>query len=66
MNTGKISEAVLQRSVLKYVRMNQKAALKTGQLQKQTKAGADCALFAFTDGPAVAVAAGTAAGSYPG
>ncbi len=49
MNTGKVSESVLKRSVLKYVQQNNKSVDSACHLIQGAKIGADCALFAISE-----------------
>ncbi len=49
MNSGKVSESVLKRSVLKYVQLNNKSVENACHLITEAKVGADCALFAVSE-----------------
>lgn len=49
MNSGKVSESVLKRSVLKYVQLNNQAVENACHLITEAKVGADCALFAVSE-----------------
>ena len=61
MNIGKVSESVLKRSVLKYVQQNSKSIGKTCHLIQGAKVGADCALFAVSEGGTSRMGSATAA-----
>lgn len=49
MDTGKVSESVLKRSVLKYVQLNNQTTNSACVLHKAAEAGADSALFSILD-----------------
>ncbi len=61
MNIGKVSESVLKRSVLKYVQQNSKSIDKVCHLIQGAKIGADCALFAVSEGGTSRMGSATAA-----
>ena len=61
MNIGKVSESVLKRSVLKYVQQNSKSIDNTCHLIQGAKVGADCALFAVSEGGTSRMGSATAA-----
>ena len=61
MNIGKVSESVLKRSVLKYVQQNSKSIDKVCHLIQGAKVGADCALFAVSEGGKSRMGSATAA-----
>ncbi len=62
MDSGKVSESVLKRSVLKYVQQNNKSVENKCHLIQEAKVGADASLFAVSGedvmGSATAVAIG--------
>lgn len=61
MDSGKISESVLKRSVLKYVQQNNKSVENACHLIHGAKVGADASLFAVSgDGEAASVGMATA------
>lgn len=62
MNTGKVQESVLKRSVLKYVQKNQKAVEQSCQLITEAKVGADAALFDISGEGAKALASAVVIG----
>ena len=61
MDTGKVAESVLKRSVLKYVQQNNKSTLGACHLIEEAKVGADCALFAVSERPTDKMGSATAA-----
>lgn len=66
MNQGKISDSVLRRSVLKYVRENNSTLNSDCQIKSEAKVGADYALFAVPEkeiATATAVTVGQGAGA---
>ncbi len=66
MNQGKISDSVLRRSVLKYLKENNSTVNSACQIMSEAKAGADYALFAVPEkevATATAVTVGQGAGA---
>ena len=66
MNSGKVSESVLKRSVLKYVQLNNQAVENACHLITEAKVGADSALFAVseTDKDCLGTATGVSIGRH--
>lgn len=64
MDSGKVSESVLKRSVLKYVQQNNKSVENACHLIHEAKVGADASLFAVS-GDCVASATAVAIGRHP-
>lgn len=64
MDSGKVSESVLKRSVLKYVQQNNKSVENECHLIHEAKVGADASLFAVS-GDYAASATAVAAGRHP-
>ncbi len=61
MNTGKIQESILKRSVLKYIQQNNNSAHSACHLIQGAKIGADCALFAISEPASNKMGSATAA-----
>lgn len=64
MDSGKVSESVLKRSVLKYVQQNNKSVENECHLIHEAKVGADASLFAVS-GDFTASATAVAIGRHP-
>jgi hydrogenase maturation factor len=65
MDSGKVSESVLKRSVLKYVQQNNKSVENKCHLIQEAKVGADASLFAVSGEDVIGSATAVAVGRNP-
>ena len=65
MDSGKVSESVLKRSVLKYVQQNNKSVENKCHLIQEAKVGADASLFAVSGEDVMGTATAVAIGRNP-
>ena len=65
MDSGKVSESVLKRSVLKYVQQNNKSVENKCHLIQEAKVGADASLFAVSGEDVMGTATAVSIGRHP-